>query len=511
MKKYLTKKYIGYGAIALVAIIIIVSVASGRGGKNVETITVAPGPFSQQVSVSGKVVAAQSVDLAFTQSGRVSQVYARVGDVVARGKVLAALENADLWADVLQREATVDAEKAKLVSLEGGTRQEQIDITESSVTAARVSRDQAIEALSDEIKNAYTQSDDAVRRRTDQFITNPRSSSPQLTFTVDAVLEASIEWQRYLVEGVLVSWKSSIDTTLSTETLVGVSQKNLNTVLSLLNDVATAVNTLGANASLSQTTVDGYRSDITTARANINAAVASLTQAVTAKKNAEADLMTAEKRLTLEQAGTDSGDILVQQARVQAAEADVLSARARYQKTLVVAPFTGTITKMDAKVGGIASANVSAISMISTGKLQIESYIPEINAPLVSVGDRATVTLDAYGTDAPFAASVVSIDPAETIRDGVTTYRAILEFTNQDPRIKAGMTANVVITTEEKTATISVPQGTLTKRNGKTFVLVIENELVMEREVVAGSFSSLGTVEIVSGLVPGDLVVIEQK
>ncbi len=46
-----------------------------RGGApEVQTIVIAPSPFMQQVSVSGRVVAAQDVDLGFSQGGRVSRV-----------------------------------------------------------------------------------------------------------------------------------------------------------------------------------------------------------------------------------------------------------------------------------------------------------------------------------------------------------------------------------------------------------------------------------------------------
>src|SRR3989338_4930668 len=44
--------------------------------------------FLQQVSVSGKVVAAKEVDLGFSQSGRVIGVYAVVGQRVAQGTTL---------------------------------------------------------------------------------------------------------------------------------------------------------------------------------------------------------------------------------------------------------------------------------------------------------------------------------------------------------------------------------------------------------------------------------------
>ena len=144
--------------------------------------------------------------------------------------------------------------------------------------------------------------------------------------------------------------------------------------------------------------------------------------------------------------------------------------------------------------------------MISTGAFQIESYVPEINIALVAVGDKASVTLDAYG-DKKFSASVVSVDPAETVRDGVSTYRAMLQFDAQDPLIKSGMTANVAIVTDVKERVLSVPQGLVVYRDGKTFVRVLVGKSIVEREVALGGVSSLGEAEVLSGLNQGDTII----
>ena len=126
--------------------------------------------------------------------------------------------------------------------------------------------------------------------------------------------------------------------------------------------------------------------------------------------------------------------------------------------------------------------------------------------PFVKLGDPAVITLDAYGEEVHFSAKVVSLDPAETIRDGVSTYRAILEFTTPDERVKSGMTANVTITAEKKQGIISIPQNIIINRDGQKFVLVKEGEAKEKRVVTVGNISSFGEIEILSGLSAGDIV-----
>jgi multidrug efflux pump subunit AcrA (membrane-fusion protein) len=161
------------------------------------------------------------------------------------------------------------------------------------------------------------------------------------------------------------------------------------------------------------------------------------------------------------------------------------------------------------KVGSTVAANEAVASIISTGKLQIESYVPEIHVPLIRLGNEASVTLDAYGDDTPFRAHVIAIDPAETSRDGVSTYKTTLEFVERDERIKSGMTANIVITSERKSDVLSVPQGALTRKDGSVFLKVREGEVFIERHVETGIVSSSGEIEIVSGLNDGDVVLLE--
>ena len=82
-------------------------------------------------------------------------------------------------------------------------------------------------------------------------------------------------------------------------------------------------------------------------------------------------------------------------------------------------PISGIITRQDAKIGEIASAGVSMISIISDKQFEIESNIPEADIVKIKVGNEAKLTLDAYGDDLVFAARVISINPAETFVEGV--------------------------------------------------------------------------------------------
>ncbi len=147
--------------------------------------------------------------------------------------------------------------------------------------------------------------------------------------------------------------------------------------------------------------------------------------------------------------------------------------------------------------------------MLSRGVFQIESYVPEVNIANIEVGDSAVVTLDAYGAET-FAATIASIDPAETVKDGVSTYKTTLQFTTEDPRIRSGMTANITITTEQKFGVLIVPQGAIVRRSGNTYVQILSDKEVIERQVTTGT-TSLGQVEILSGIAAGEMIVLNPQ
>ena len=117
---------------------------------------------------------------------------------------------------------------------------------------------------------------------------------------------------------------------------------------------------------------------------------------------------------------------------------------------------------------------------------------------------------NAYGDGVEFFATVAAIDPAETIRDGVSTYRSILEFSNDDPRVRVGMTANITITTAEKENVIAIPRAVVMDDGNGQYVYVKEGESIGTRQVTTGLVSSLGTIEITSGLEEGDVVILQK-
>lgn len=469
------------------------------------------GEFVQEVSASGKVQSGETVNLGFSQGGRVAKVPVLVGDVVAKGDLIVSVENGDARATLLQKEALLAARRAEFAELQAGTRTEELAVSEAEVANKEVAFSQSRQSLIEAVQEGYVAAQGTLQNQIDQFVLNPRSASPQILVSLDdGGLAQDFSKERAAIGTLFISWKPVTGMLSSPELLSAVATARTN--LSELSDLLTLASSVLSRAVPTSTypaaTILEFTTDVATGRTNVQNALAGLTSAETAYRGAETSLTTVRSSLALKRAGSTATGLAAQLAQVQAAEADVAAAAALLEKTEIRAPFDGTITAVDAKQGQILAATERAVSMIGLGAFEIESYIPEINIALLSVGDTARITLDAYGAGEPFAARVVSIDPAETIRDGVSTYRVILAFETPDPRIRSGMTANVVITTDQRSGVMSVPQGLVRTRGAERVVNVLQNGAIVERRVETGAISSFGNLEIISGLQEGDVLPI---
>ncbi|OHA16563.1 MAG: hypothetical protein A3C79_01365 [Candidatus Taylorbacteria bacterium RIFCSPHIGHO2_02_FULL_45_28] len=500
--KLIKKHPILSGAILIVIIIILSLMILGGNGTKQETMTIRRSDFVSQISISGKVVATKNAELGLDQSGRISGIYAKVGDIVKTGTVIATIENNTFRADISQKQATLEKEYAKLVSLQKGTRSERLSIYRQEYADTSV-------ALVIAMRNAYLQTESAFLSKVDLIYQNGNTVNPTIDVNPQSDTEKrQVEQDRLLVTEKLKLWRLSLNELSSTASSSQIKSTRLigNETMELAKNLIDRLIIITGNLSVNNSGTS--QSDIDADRSAINSAGQQVSTATASEQNAYAAWNSAYNTLILEESGSTSEDIAAQVAQVRSAEADLVSAQAQLKKTMIVAPFDGIITKIDLKVGEISSPSASQISLMSMGVFEVESYIPEINIARVKINDPAVITLDAYGANVSFKASVLTIDPAETMKDGVSTYKTRLRFTDNDPRIKSGMTANIVVITEKKSSVIIIPQSIITTENDKKFVRVKKGNIINSVEITTGSSTGLGQVEITSGLNEGDMVVL---
>lgn len=457
-------------------------------------------------------------------------------------------------------QAAYQAQQAKLNDLRSGARTEDLDVSQTKIdnaqrtltdantnldnvkNKAQIDLNNVYIKTTDTLNDAYAKSFDAVNTKISDLFIDPLFDPKMSFITSNQTLEFSVETERKNANTDLESVRTQIDSTgndpVAVENVLKQTQTRLENCRKLLKDLSELLNYGVTSVTFTQTTLNTYKTNVSTALSSVNTALASLqtqSQAITVQKTTNKNAITAaeaqvtqaknaitsaQKEMELKRAGSSRDALAAQEELVRQAQASVDAQRAaisqaqanvmnyQYQlsKSTLKAPMDGTITQVDIEVGEIAPITAPVISIMSNAKFQIEAKIPESDIEKIQVGQTANVILDAYGSDKPLSAKVISIDPAQILVNNAPNYKVTLEFGTDDPIIKDGLSASVKISIGESREVIEVPEVSVLQKNGNQIVLVKNNGKAEERTVTTGAKQN-GMVEIVTGLNPGEQVV----
>lgn len=518
----------------IIVAIILFFIFSGSKAQP-EIFTVKKGNVIQSVNLTGRVRGASDLKLAFERTGTLASIYVATGQKVERGALLARLSNNDLGAQYQQAlaqlaqakalklgaQATLDAQKAKLHELENGARVEDIAAKNNELALAQQNLDSAYQNTINIINGGFVSVDDALRKQISDLFLNADSQNPKLSFlSTDSQAQTDVEWQRLLAANEMKTWQSEKNTLGPTSTAgnfdwaLAQGQIHTSIILKFLDRLMDATT---AGAGLPAATLNSYKTSVTTARTNVNTVATNFSSQLASLKSQKISIEKIQNELALKLAGSSAqtieqqkqavkqaeANLASQEAQIQSAEAGVAVAAASLEKSLIRAPVAGTVVKISPQIGALITANTPIISLVSLNKMEIEVNISEIDVGKIKVNNPARIELDAYPAE-NFEGVVASLDPGETIVDGVVNYRAIIAFNKADDRIKSGLTADVTIETMRKDNVMILPRYTLIQQDGKYFVK--RADLNQEVEIQIGLRGQDNAVEIVSGLAEGDQI-----
>ncbi|MFM2383735.1 MAG: hypothetical protein RIQ72_307 [Candidatus Parcubacteria bacterium] len=507
----------------IIAIILIMTARSGAKAGDFELYTVTPKEFVQEVSVTGKVTPAQKVDMSFEVSGKIKEIKTTVGAKVKKGDVLAELSNLDYVASVSKSQASYLSEQSKLADLQNGSRPAELRIAASDVDTAIQNLEQSRTNVVEQIKDSFAKADDAIKNKADKVIKYPQSVRPELTFFVDGnpALKNTIEFERLKINEMYPKWLTLV-ATVNKDNLddakVAEAKEYLRTTQTFLTDLNTALSLMGDGVRDESANVL-LRADISTARLNVNTATQALNAAVNTYQNNVSAVQKAQDQLQLLREGNTAEAIAAQRAQAQSAAAGVSSAAASLNKTRLIAPFDGIVTRIAYKTGESVAQTDVVVTLMSDAAFEVETFVSENDAPKLKIGQKASVTLDALGEGIVFEALISEVDLSETIKDGVVTYKTRIQFISQDERIKSGLTANVTVESDRRADILKVPQSALVIQKGKKFVKQVADDISTWNPAIdktaklvpvsTGGIDREGDIEILQGLVSGNKVIIK--
>lgn len=165
------------------------------------------------------------------------------------------------------------------------------------------------------------------------------------------------------------------------------------------------------------------------------------------------------------------------------------------------APFDGQVGQVQVSQYTNVAANAPVLGVVDLSQFEIEIKVPESFARDLAIGTPAQLT---SGSGEPFPGEVSAVSP-EVVSGEVA---ARIRFSDRQPpglRQSQRMSARVLLDTRRNV--VKVERGPFVEQSGGRYAYVMDGSTANRRPVQLG-VSSLGEVEVVSGLQPGERVVV---
>lgn len=206
-------------------------------------------------------------------------------------------------------------------------------------------------------------------------------------------------------------------------------------------------------------------------------------------------------KLLLEKEAISQEEYDIASADFRTAQSQIQLIQAQLSKTVIRAPFSGTIGLRNISKGSyVTPANIIA-KLVNTNRLKVSFSIPEKYANKVRVGNQ--ITFNVQGVDGEFTAKIYATEPAVEANTRTLLVKAI--NSNGGNQLIPGTFANIVFPLETIANGLLVPAEALIPiQNGKK-LFVLKNAAATEVLVETGARTD-ADILITSGISEGDTV-----
>ena len=169
------------------------------------------------------------------------------------------------------------------------------------------------------------------------------------------------------------------------------------------------------------------------------------------------------------------------------------------------ADMDGIVTELKVTEGAPVTAGTALVTVASNSQVHVTVNLSKSDLAKVEEGQKADVTI--AGTKYEGTVSFIN-HMAVTNANNMPVVEAQIAITNADEEIYLGVEAKVVIYAQKSEDVLLVPVEAVNSDKNGDFVYVVENGIVVRKDVVTGVSSDI-YIEIVSGLNENDQVMTE--
>ena len=209
-------------------------------------------------------------------------------------------------------------------------------------------------------------------------------------------------------------------------------------------------------------------------------------------------------------------DLANAESQVTAAEAQLSAASNDLQRSVIVAPFTGTIGISQVKLGAFASPGTTILNTVSTSDpIAVDIAVNQREIPrFVALQNSNSVVADSVftiqGQDGSIyraQGKIVAIDRAVDPQTG--TIKVRISYPNKEGRLFAGMNVNLQALNKGQKPELVIPYKAVTEQLGEFNVFVVGDSSKAEARLVKLGRQFQTNVVVREGLKKGETIVVD--
>ncbi|MGC2526138.1 MAG: efflux RND transporter periplasmic adaptor subunit [Candidatus Acidiferrum sp.] len=228
----------------------------------------------------------------------------------------------------------------------------------------------------------------------------------------------------------------------------------------------------------------------------------------------EVDDAVGRDRVTEAQVATAKATLSTADQQLRVAQADRERVRTLFAYAQIKAPFAGVITKRYADTGSMIQSGISSqtqsmplVRLAQDNLLRLVIPVPESAVSRIRLGSPVEVSVSTLGKK--FEGKVARF--ADLVDMATRTMHTEVDVPNPKGELVPGMYASASLVLNNERNALAVPVQALTRAEDRITVLLIDKNNKLEERPVKIGIEAPDQVEILSGLVEGDLVVIGNR
>ena len=193
-------------------------------------------------------------------------------------------------------------------------------------------------------------------------------------------------------------------------------------------------------------------------------------------------------------------------AQFQATQASLDLKKRLLKDTRILAPFKGVVGSRQVSPGQVISRNATLTWLVDLDPMKIEVNIPERYLSQVALGQTIEFSVAAFPNE-KFKGEVFFISPQ--LDPATRTALIKARIPNPGHKLKGGMFANLALNLQLRDSAIVVPEPALVSNGDTVTVFIVDEKGLAQVRPVKIGLRLAGRVEVLTGLQPGDKVVVE--